>query len=155
MTCPFCGERDRREFTVQGDDTSLHRPDRDAGAEAWHDYVHLRDNRDHAHAHVEREVYERALPNGGFVLEPVQPTPQLTDTVRDVVIEHEQGFVVPDAVCVQVPTTPNRQIARRAAVRLQPPSLVLDQLRAQSLNHLRISRMSALSSSSRRSTSAF
>lgn len=44
VTCPFCGERDRREFTVQGDDTSLRRPDRHAGAEAWHDYVHLRDN---------------------------------------------------------------------------------------------------------------
>ena len=29
---------------MQGDDTSLHRPDRDAGAEAWHAYVHLRDN---------------------------------------------------------------------------------------------------------------
>ena len=44
VTCPFCGERDRREFTVQGDDTPLHRPEREAGAEAWHDYVHLRDN---------------------------------------------------------------------------------------------------------------
>ncbi len=44
VTCPFCGERDRREYTVQGDDTSLRRPDRDAGPEIWHDYVHLRDN---------------------------------------------------------------------------------------------------------------
>ena len=44
VTCPFCGERDRREFTVPGVDSSLHRPDRDAGPEAWHDYVHLRDN---------------------------------------------------------------------------------------------------------------
>jgi sarcosine oxidase subunit delta len=44
VTCPFCGERDRREFTVQGDDTSLARPDRDAPAEDWHAYVHLRDN---------------------------------------------------------------------------------------------------------------
>lgn len=44
VTCPRCGDRDRREFTVQGDDTPLHRPERDAGAEAWHDYVHLRDN---------------------------------------------------------------------------------------------------------------
>jgi methylglutamate dehydrogenase subunit B len=44
VTCPICGERDRREFTVQGDGTSLRRPDRDAEAEAWHDYVHLRDN---------------------------------------------------------------------------------------------------------------
>jgi heterotetrameric sarcosine oxidase delta subunit len=44
VTCPHCGERDRREFTVQGDDLPLRRPARDAGAEAWHAYVHLRDN---------------------------------------------------------------------------------------------------------------
>lgn len=44
VTCPHCGPRDRREFTVGGDDTPLHRPPRDAGGEAWHDYVHLRDN---------------------------------------------------------------------------------------------------------------
>ena len=44
VTCPFCGERDRREFTVQGDGTVLRRPGRDAGAQTWHDYVHLRDN---------------------------------------------------------------------------------------------------------------
>jgi heterotetrameric sarcosine oxidase delta subunit len=44
VTCPHCGERDRREFTVQGDDTALRRPGRDAGGEAWHDYVHLRHN---------------------------------------------------------------------------------------------------------------
>jgi heterotetrameric sarcosine oxidase delta subunit len=45
VTCPHCGERDRREFTVQGDDTPLRRPGRDAGEEAWHDYLHLRTNR--------------------------------------------------------------------------------------------------------------
>jgi heterotetrameric sarcosine oxidase delta subunit len=44
VACPFCGERDRREFTVQGDETSLRRPDRDAPAEAWQAFVHLRDN---------------------------------------------------------------------------------------------------------------
>ncbi|NAZ36190.1 sarcosine oxidase subunit delta [Rubellimicrobium sp. CFH 75288] len=44
VTCPFCGERDRREFTVQGDATALARPDRDAGAEAWDAFLHLRDN---------------------------------------------------------------------------------------------------------------
>lgn len=44
VACPFCGERDRREFTVQGDDSPLRRPARDAGTEAWHDHVHLRDN---------------------------------------------------------------------------------------------------------------
>ncbi len=44
VTCPLCGERDRREFTVRGDDTALRRPERDAGSEVWHAYVHLRDN---------------------------------------------------------------------------------------------------------------
>ena len=44
VACPFCGERDRREFTVQGDDTALRRPGRDAGGDVWHDHVHLRDN---------------------------------------------------------------------------------------------------------------
>jgi sarcosine oxidase subunit delta len=44
VACPFCGARDRREFTVQGDATALRRPPRDAGAEAWHAFVHLRDN---------------------------------------------------------------------------------------------------------------
>ena len=44
VTCPFCGERDHREFTVQGDDTALRRPARDAGAAAWDDFLHLRDN---------------------------------------------------------------------------------------------------------------
>ncbi len=44
ITCPCCGTRDRREFTYQGDALALERPDRDAGAQAWDDYVHNRDN---------------------------------------------------------------------------------------------------------------
>lgn len=44
LTCPYCGERDRREFYYQGDAIALHRPDRDAGLEVWDDYLHLRDN---------------------------------------------------------------------------------------------------------------
>lgn len=44
LTCPICGERDRREFYYQGDAVALERPAPDAGAEAWDDYVHLRDN---------------------------------------------------------------------------------------------------------------
>jgi sarcosine oxidase subunit delta len=44
LTCPHCGERDRREFTYQGADEILHRPEAGADAEAWHAYVHLRDN---------------------------------------------------------------------------------------------------------------
>jgi methylglutamate dehydrogenase subunit B len=42
ICCPLCGERDRREFYYQG--AALARPAPDAGAEAWQDYVHFRDN---------------------------------------------------------------------------------------------------------------
>ena len=44
LTCPLCGTRDRREFTWSGDAVAMARPDRDAGAEAWDAYIHLRDN---------------------------------------------------------------------------------------------------------------
>ncbi len=44
ITCPFCGERDRREFYYQGAAVALERPVPDAGEEAWDAYVHLRDN---------------------------------------------------------------------------------------------------------------
>lgn len=44
LPCPNCGTRDIREFYYQGAAVALDRPDPDAGAEAWHAYVHLRDN---------------------------------------------------------------------------------------------------------------
>ena len=44
INCPNCGERDRREFYYQGDALALDRPEPDAGAEAWDDYLHNRDN---------------------------------------------------------------------------------------------------------------
>jgi sarcosine oxidase subunit delta len=44
LTCPLCGERDRREFYYGGDAMALERPAPDAGDVAWNDYVHLRDN---------------------------------------------------------------------------------------------------------------
>ncbi|MEM9128961.1 MAG: sarcosine oxidase subunit delta [Pseudomonadota bacterium] len=44
IKCPICGERDRREFYYQGAATVLDRPAEDAGAEAWNEYLHLRDN---------------------------------------------------------------------------------------------------------------
>ncbi|WP_204114866.1 sarcosine oxidase subunit delta [Shimia biformata] len=44
LTCPQCGERDRREFYYVGDAVALERPAPDAGDEAWEAYVHLRDN---------------------------------------------------------------------------------------------------------------
>lgn len=42
LTCPLCGERDRREFTYQG--AALGRPEGAAWDEAWHGYLHLREN---------------------------------------------------------------------------------------------------------------
>ncbi len=42
ISCPLCGDRDRREFYYQG--AALTRPAPDAGPQAWDDYVHLRDN---------------------------------------------------------------------------------------------------------------
>lgn len=44
ITCPICGERDRREFTYQGDAVALRRPDSDDTSDAWDAYLHLRDN---------------------------------------------------------------------------------------------------------------
>ena len=44
LTCPLCGERDRREFTYLGHETFLCRPAADAPPEDWHAYLHLRDN---------------------------------------------------------------------------------------------------------------
>ncbi|MFT5743045.1 MAG: heterotetrameric sarcosine oxidase delta subunit [Paracoccaceae bacterium] len=44
ITCPNCGERDRREFTYQGDALALDRPARNAGTHAWDDYLHNREN---------------------------------------------------------------------------------------------------------------
>ena len=44
LTCPLCGERDRREFTYYGADDYLNRPEAGAEAAAWDNYLHLRDN---------------------------------------------------------------------------------------------------------------
>ncbi|MBF9034033.1 sarcosine oxidase subunit delta [Rhodobacterales bacterium HKCCE2091] len=44
IPCPLCGERDAREFTPRGHATLLDRPDVDAQPQAWHNYLHLRDN---------------------------------------------------------------------------------------------------------------
>lgn len=48
LTCPLCGPRDRREYSVMGADRALQRPsfdmDGEAAADLWHDYLYLRDN---------------------------------------------------------------------------------------------------------------
>lgn len=49
IDCPHCGRRPREEFSVRGD-ASVTRPDPEAGAEAWHDYLHLRTNPRGRHA---------------------------------------------------------------------------------------------------------
>jgi sarcosine oxidase subunit delta len=43
ISCPHCGIRPKEEFTIRGD-ASLIRPAADAGADAWYDYVYLRNN---------------------------------------------------------------------------------------------------------------
>jgi len=44
ITCPLCGDRDRREFTYYGAADYLARPGMEAPAEEWDAYLHLRDN---------------------------------------------------------------------------------------------------------------
>jgi len=44
INCPVCGERDSREFHYRGSAKLLERPAGDAPAEAFFDYVYLRDN---------------------------------------------------------------------------------------------------------------
>jgi sarcosine oxidase subunit delta len=42
IPCPHCGKRPKEEFTIKG--AVLDRPTADATADAWMDYVYLRDN---------------------------------------------------------------------------------------------------------------
>ena len=44
LTCPLCGERDRREFYYSGSEDYLNRPGPDAAPEAWDDMLYLRTN---------------------------------------------------------------------------------------------------------------
>ncbi len=44
ITCPYCGERDRREFYYRGAAVDLDRPAPDAGEAAWNDFVYQREN---------------------------------------------------------------------------------------------------------------
>lgn len=43
IPCPHCGARPREEFAVKGDAAPI-RPEPDAPASEWHEYLHLRDN---------------------------------------------------------------------------------------------------------------
>ena len=44
LICPLCGDRDSREFSYLGDTKLMDRPDGDAGLQAFHAYLHIRDN---------------------------------------------------------------------------------------------------------------
>ena len=46
IPCPLCGAREHGEFTYLGDASLMDRPDPNAddAAQAFHEYVHLRDN---------------------------------------------------------------------------------------------------------------
>lgn len=43
ISCPHCGPRPKEEFSIRGAASAV-RPAPDAGADAWFDYVYLRDN---------------------------------------------------------------------------------------------------------------
>ena len=44
IECPYCGERDLREFKYRGHALALLRPDKGAGPAQWDDFLHNRDN---------------------------------------------------------------------------------------------------------------
>lgn len=80
INCPFCGERDSREFAYRGDAGAV-RPDASAGLETAYEYVYLRHNprgrhREHWHHSagcrawivVTRDTYTHAI-------ESVEPAP--------------------------------------------------------------------------------
>ncbi|MEL6583679.1 MAG: sarcosine oxidase subunit delta [Pseudomonadota bacterium] len=52
LVCPLCGARDVREFSYKGDALLVVRPAADAGAEAFHEYVHIRENPAGRHAEL-------------------------------------------------------------------------------------------------------
>jgi methylglutamate dehydrogenase subunit B len=49
IACPYCGERDRHEFTVLGDATPVRPDGTTADPKAMFDYVYLRENVAGAH----------------------------------------------------------------------------------------------------------
>lgn len=50
ISCPYCGARDSREFTYLGSASLSHRPAATASAQAFHDYVNIRENPAGPHA---------------------------------------------------------------------------------------------------------
>ncbi len=64
INCPICGSRDSREFYYQGAAVALDRPDPEAGAETWDEYVHLRENPAGWH----RELWQHSGGCGAWVV---------------------------------------------------------------------------------------
>ncbi len=64
LTCPLCGERDRREFYYMGDAVALNRPDADAGEDAWDAYLHSRENP----AGVTRDLWQHEAGCGAWIV---------------------------------------------------------------------------------------
>ncbi|MEM6609350.1 MAG: sarcosine oxidase subunit delta [Pseudomonadota bacterium] len=62
ITCPICGPRDLREFTVKG--AALAMPSDPDWSEAWHDYLHLRENP----AGVTRELWQHTGGCGAWLV---------------------------------------------------------------------------------------
>lgn len=64
LTCPLCGERDRREFYYYGAADYLNRPEPGADDAAWDAYLHLRDNP----AGVTRDLWYHELGCSAWIL---------------------------------------------------------------------------------------
>lgn len=81
LTCPLCGDRDRREFYYQGAAATLDRPAPDAGVDAWDAYLHLRNNP----AGATRDLWQHEAGCGAWL---VVTRNTLTHAVSDVVLAH-------------------------------------------------------------------
>jgi sarcosine oxidase subunit delta len=84
LTCPLCGERDRREFYYRGAAVALKRPAPDAGVEAWDDYLHLRDNP----AGETRDLWQHEAGCGAWL---VVTRNTLTHAITDVVLAQDES----------------------------------------------------------------
>jgi methylglutamate dehydrogenase subunit B len=84
LTCPLCGERDRREFYYRGDAVALDRPAPDAGPDAWDGYLHLRENP----AGKTRDLWHHEAGCGAWL---VVTRDTVTHAVLDVALVQDRG----------------------------------------------------------------
>ena len=64
LTCPYCGARDQREFTVKGGAEYMDRPEGTEWSEGWQNYLHLRENV----AGVSKEVWQHSGGCGAWLV---------------------------------------------------------------------------------------